>query len=272
MLAPLLRLVDSKLKLGASPKYLPLCLSCRHVVSDPHRPHSSFLPSELVVARRLVWESRHLARSGQAHSPGQAHSGQRTVPGTGTFPRLSTEDPASSIGETEAALSHSNYAPPGSASTLPLIPVPPGPLDPRSGARTLLARWRRQGAEPQPGPRAWAGEGGAGGRPPGRPAPRTPRPPRPPSPAAPAATSDSPEPRSAAERPAGGPWLRPLPARRAGSRLLPSPPAPASLLFRCRGGGSRAGAHRAAAAAAGGGAGRGRAGGQEAAAAMRRPC
>lgn len=137
MLAPLLRPVDSELKLGIIHKYLPCVCPADRYQATPTHPYSSFLPcsaraSELVVARRPVWEPRHLNPSGQPNSPSQAHSGQRTVPSTGVaqrilvftwkFPSLFTEDPTAFIGETEAAPWDSNYVPPGSISTLPLSP------------------------------------------------------------------------------------------------------------------------------------------------------
>lgn len=93
MLAPLLRRVDSELKLGIIHKYLPcVCPADRYQATPTHR-YSSFLPcsalaSELVVARRPVGEPRHLNPSCQPNSPSQAHSGQRTVPSTGVAQRI----------------------------------------------------------------------------------------------------------------------------------------------------------------------------------------
>lgn len=137
MLAPLLRRVDSELKLGIIHKYLPCVCPADRYQATPTHPYSSFLPcsalaSELLVARRPVWEPRHLNPSCQPNSPSQAHSGQRTVPSTGgraahlglhlEVPSLFTEAPTASIGETEAAPWDSNYVPPGSISTFHLSP------------------------------------------------------------------------------------------------------------------------------------------------------
>lgn len=231
MLAPLLRLVDSELKLGVI-HIFTVCLSCRPVLSDPHSPRL-LIPALLRPGLRTSGceapcvgvQTLSPFSSGQQSESGPLWAAHRSQPrGRAARLGLPREVPQPIYRGSRFLHRRSGGSAPGQQLCAPWVrldppPAPrflPVPATPFPGPVPSDAGLARHGAAAR-APRARAGEGGAGGHP------------APPllaagGSAAPAATSDSPERRSAAERPAGGRSLRPLPARRAAPRRFPPPP------------------------------------------------